>query len=208
MVAAAKNKNKNIINLFLNTNFNILVVFIVIIFLSVSYFLVIKPKFELTLIAIKDNITQQEQFYQSQRQKLLDLQAASALYHKISDSDIKRINMVLPDEYAKEKLFGELEDLITQQGLLISGITIDKIGENSKKDEPMAAKEERLLDIPNAEHVGVIQVKINLGSVDYAGLKNLLPLFESNLQLIDVNAVKFDQEEKTAEIILYTYYFK
>lgn len=208
MASAAKNKNQSIINLFLNTNFNILVVFVVIIFMAAAYFLVIKPKFELTLVAIKDSITQQEQFYQSQQQKLIDLQAAAALYHKISDSDISKINAILPDEYAKEKLFGELEDLIMQQGLLVTGIIIEKVGESDESDEPMAAKDARLLNIPNSEHVGVIQATISLSSTDYSALKNLLPIFESNLQLIDINSITFDQEAKTADIVLSTYYFK
>ncbi|MDD3285681.1 MAG: hypothetical protein PHG95_03560 [Patescibacteria group bacterium] len=208
MAVAAKHKNKNDINSFLNANFNILVVLVVVIVLAAAYFLIIKPKFELTLVAIKDNIGQQEQFYQSQRQKLVDLQAAAAMYHKISDSDIRKIKEVLPDEYAKEKLFGELEDIITQQGLLITGINLEKIGEADNEAEPMAAKDERLLDIPNSEHVGVIAANIKLSSTDYAGLKNLLPLFESNLQLVDIDSIDFDQEDKTAEITLYTYYFK
>jgi hypothetical protein len=214
-VAAKQHKNKNKINVFLNTNFNILdtnfnilVVLAVIIFLAAAYFLIIKPKFELTLVAIKDDISQQEQLYQRQRQKLIDLQAAAAMYHKISDSDIYKIKEVLPDNYAKEKLFGELEDIITQQGLLITGINLEKIDEVDSEAEPLAAKDEQRLAIPNSEHVGVIMAIINLASIDYASLKNLLSLFESNLRLIDVDAINFDQEEKTAEITLYTYYFK
>lgn len=209
MADNAKNRKRNIINLFLNANFNVLVVFVVIIFMAAVYFFIIKPKFDLTLVAIKDSITQQEQFYQNQRQKLIDLQAAAALYHKISDADIGRINAVLPNVYAKEKLFGELEDLIMQQGLLVTGISLAKVGEEENGgDEPMAAKEDRVLDIPNADKIGVIQATINLASVDYAALKNLLPILESHLQLIDIKSISFDQEEKTAELVVYTYYFK
>ncbi len=204
---APQKKNHNNLNTFLNDYFNLVVVFIVIVFLVASYFVLIKPKFEATLVSIRDNISQQEQFYQNQRQKLADLQAAAALYHKVDDIDINKVNTILPDEYAKEKIFGELEDVLIQQGLMLNSIKLTK-GDESADGEPMAAKDIRILDIPNADRVGVIEVEMGISATDYAALKNLLPILESNLQLIDVQSLNFSPADKTANIIFYTYYFK
>lgn len=205
---AAKKNNTNLINAFLNANFNIFIVIIVIGFLILGYLLVIKPKFDVTLRAIRDNIAQQETFYQSQRQKLIDLQAAAALYRKINADDVARVNAILPDEYAKEKLFGELEDIVMQRGLVISSLTLTKAGEGDGDNNPMAPKSERLLNMPGSEHVGVITAEMSLSSTDYAALKNLLPLLEQHLQLMDIKVVDFDPSGKTAELTIETYYFK
>ena len=203
-----KKNNQNDLNIFLNANFNLLVVFIDVIFLSAAYFLMIKPKFEITLVAIRDNIAQQEQFYQGQRQKLADLKAAADLYHQIDDNDIARVNAVLPNEYAKEKLFGELEDILLQKGLILSSMYLTKLGEGGGDAETLAAKNQCMLSIPNAAHVGVIQAEMSLMATDYSALKNLLPLIEGHLQLIDIQSLTFDPAEKTAQITFYTYYFK
>lgn len=205
---AAKKNNSNNINAFLNANFNIFIVIIVIGILMLGYALVIKPKFDVTLRAIRDNIAQQENFYQSQRQKLVDLQAAAALYRKISAEDIARVNAILPSEYAKEKLFGELEDIVMQRGLTISSLSLSKAGEEDETSNPMTPRSERLLNIPGAEHVGVIAIDMSLASIDYASLKNLLPLLEQHLQLMDIKVLDFDPSGKTANLSIETYYYK
>ncbi|MDP3836749.1 MAG: hypothetical protein Q8Q67_01475 [bacterium] len=205
---AAKKNNTSLFNVFLNANFNVFIVIVVIGFLILGYSLVIKPKFDVTLRAIRDNIDQQEVFYQSQRQKLIDLQAAAALYRKISVDDVARVNAILPDEYAKEKLFGELEDIVMQRGLTISTLTLIKAGEGDGNNNPMTPKSERFLNMPGSEHVGVITAEMSLGSTDYAALKNLLPLLEQYLQLMDIKVVDFDPSGKTANLTIETYYFK
>jgi len=204
---APQKQNHNSLNTFLNDYFNLVVVFIVIVFLIASYYVLIKPKFEATLVSIRDNISQQEQFYQNQRQKLADLRAAASLYHQVGEIDINKVNSILPDEYAKEKIFGELEDILIQQGLILNYIKLTKGGE-SAAGEPMAAKDVRILDIPNADRVGVIEVEMGISATDYASLKNLLPILENNLQLIDVQSLDFSPADKTASIIFFTYYFK
>lgn len=208
MPTAPEQKNKfNNFNTNLNANFNLLIVFIVLILLLASYFMIIRPKFETTLVAIKANIDQQEKFYQSQRQKLVNLQAAVALYRKIGSDNIEKVNGILPDEYAKEKLFGELEDLLLQKGLMLDSLSLVKEGEDDS-GEPMAARDKNSLAIPYAQHVGVIRAEMSLSSVDYVALKNLLPLLEAQLQLIDVESLDFDPAGQTVNLTFYTYYFK
>ncbi|PKM87623.1 hypothetical protein CVU83_02795 [Candidatus Falkowbacteria bacterium HGW-Falkowbacteria-2] len=206
-IAAKKNSTNNL-NIFLNANFNIFIVIFVIGFLILGYYLVIKPKFDITLMSIRDTIAQQESFYQSQRQKLADLQAAAALYRKIDAEDVARVNAILPDEYAKEKLFGELEDIVMQRGLTLASLSLTKAGESEETDNPMAAKADRFLNMPGSERVGVISAQMSLGSTDYAALKNLLPLLEQHLQLMDIKVVNFDPSGKTADLTIDTYYFK
>ena len=206
MPAIANKKNQNQLNLLLNANFNWVIIFLVVVFLAGAYLLVIKPKFDTTLLAIKDNIDQQDNFYQSQKSKLADLQAAAALYRKIDEINISKVNTILPNNYAKEKLFGELEDLIAQQGLLLNSLTLNKSGEDSSGG--VMAITSSALDMPNADKIGVVNVAMSLGAIDYAALKNLLHFLESNAQLIDIQNLSFDPGGKTAMLNFNTYYFK
>lgn len=189
-------KNKyNKFNTILNDNFNLVIVVFVIVLLLVSYFLIIRPKFQSTLVAIKANIDQQEIFYQSQKQKLVDLQAAVVLYRKIGSDNIDKINGILPDEYAKERLFGELEDILLQKGLVLDSLKLSKSGE----DDGVSSQD---------QSVGVIKAEMSLSSIDYVALKNLLPLLEKQLRLIDVEELSFSPSEETLSLVFYTYYLK
>jgi hypothetical protein len=171
-----------------------------------SYIFIIKPKFESTLVAIKASIDQQESFYKNQKQKLVDSQAAVVLYRKIGTDNIDKINEILPDEYAKERLFGELEDILSQKGFMLNSLQLSKEGED--EDEPLVPRNQGLMAMPVSPNVGTIRAELSLSSIDYVGLKNLLPLLEKHLQLIDVEELNFDPAEKTAQLIIYTYYFK
>lgn len=199
---------QNSVSLFLNLNFNAFLILIVFIFLIISYFLLIKPKFNLILITIKDNIAQQEQYYQSQKQKLVDLQAVATFYNKIDQAKIDKIKVLLPDKYAKEKLFGELEDMINQQGVLLLSIDLQQADEATDESESLITNDQPIPSLINFENIGVIQANISLSAVDYVSLKSILALLESHLQLVDVYSIEFDQEDKTADILLNTYYFK
>jgi len=206
---SSQNNSQNSLIVFLNDNFNLAIVFVVIIFLTAAYFLVIRPKFEETLVAIKDNIDQQEKFYQTQKQKLADLQAAAALYHTVGADNIGKVNTILPDEYAKEKLFGEMDDILSQQGLILNSLTLIKPDDGAIDEQaPMSGGDTRSLNIPNAEHIGIIQANMSISAIDYAALKNLLPLLESHLQLIDVEKLDFDPAGKSVQLVFNTYYFK
>ncbi|MBN2884703.1 hypothetical protein JXE04_02145 [Patescibacteria group bacterium] len=195
-----KNKASDF-NTTLSANFNLIIVFVVLFLLFVSYLTIIRPKFKDTLVAIKNNIDQQEKLYQNQRQKLVNLQAAVALYQKIGAENIEKVNGILPDEYAKEKLFGELEDLLSQKGLMLNSLRLSKDSEG-EDDGPLVSRDAGL------KNVGVIRAEMSLSSVDYVALKNLLPLLEKQLQLIDIESLDFSPSEKTVNLVCYTYYFK
>lgn len=203
-----KKSNAKLINL-LNDNFNIAIVFIVILFLAVAYILVIKPKYDATLISIKDNINQQEQFYASQKQRLVDLKTVADLYAKLTEDDIEKVHAILPEDYAKEKLFGQLEDIINQQGVLLSSVTLSKDLEEGETDQKAAtAQKASGFTIPNGDKVGIVRAELVIAAIDYNTLKNLLPLLESHVQLLDIESIDFDPEGESASLSVLTYYYK
>jgi hypothetical protein len=190
-------KNQNSVNLFLNNYFNIIIVFVVILVLLISYFVVIKPKLDTTLATIQANNEQQQKLYDDQQKKLANLKIISDLYNKIPATDLQKFNGVLPDTYVQEKLFGELAEIITQNGFLLNSIAIAK----SDKPETNAAS-------TLSADVGVININLSLSAINYQGFKNLLKLLENNLRLFDITEVNFSPGENSASLTLATYYYK
>jgi len=192
-------KNQNSINLFLNNYFNIITVAVLILFLAVSYFMFIKPKFDATMSAIQSNIEQQQKLYTDQQKKLANLEIISDLYKKIPSGDLKKFNGVLPDSYIKERLFGELEEIISKNGFILNAVNISREEKKLPTTEGMA---------PRSASIGTIDLQLSISAIDYAGFKNLLRLLENNLRLFDVTTVSFSPGGNAASLTLSTYYYK
>lgn len=183
---------KNAINNFLNNYFNFFVVIFVSFLLFVSYFLILKPKVDETVAAISENITSNERLLQAEKNKLLSLQGAIAAYDEIDVVDLQRINSILPDNYDKEALFGEIEEIINKNGFVVSSITLDK------EEESLENKDQK---------IGVINVSIDVLSADYVGTKNLLSILENNLRMFDVKELSIS-DGSSATLKFSTYYKK
>lgn len=204
MAIVSKNpKNQNSFNVFLNNYFNIILAVFLIIFLVVAYFLVIAPKYQTTLATIKDGIIQKQMLRTAQQKKLANLKAISSLYKQINPGDLKKFNNVLSDNYVQESLFGEIEEIVTQNGLQINGIQISRPEDKSTPNEPLVAAVN-----PISPKLGEINITLSLSAIDYMDFKNLIMIFETNLRLLDISQVNFSASAKTATITLKTYYYK
>jgi Tfp pilus assembly protein PilO len=182
---------QNFINTLLNTYFNLFVVIFVSLLLLISYFLILKPKVDTTTAAIAENISSHQKVLQAETAKLTSLKAAVASYESINKDDSERINKILPDDYDKEMLFGELEEIVAKNGFILNSISLTK----QESNDPKLGK------------LGVINVSLGIASVDYNGLKNLLNFLESNLRVLDVKNLSLSGGS-SGNIELSTYYFK
>jgi len=191
-------KNQNSLNLFLNNYFNLILVFVLALILLGAYLAFIKPKYQETKLLIQNNLEQQQRLYAEQVKKLNNLRVVSDLYEKIPVSDLDKFNEVLPDDYVKEALFGELEEIITQNGFVVNSISLSDSGLSIENEEEANSKEK----------VGSLSISLSLSAINYNNLKNLLRLLESNLRLFDVTEINFDPGGNGVELILSTYYYK
>ena len=195
-------KNKNSLNLFLNNYFNIIMVVVMIIILLLSYFFIIKPKYNQTLLAIEITAQQQQKLYADQQKKLNNLKIISDLYKKISETDLKKFNGVLPDNYVKERLFGEFEEIINKNGYILNSVTLDAEKESEETADVIASTTSE-----QSGKIGKINLQLSISAVDYKGFKNLLRLLENNLRLFDVSNVSFSAGGNTTNLTLTTYYY-
>lgn len=194
---------QNSINNFLNTYFNLFVVVFVSFLLVMSYFLVLKPKVDATTMAISDNISQQQRIYQAEQSKLLSLKSTIDSYKKIDPVDSERVNSILPNDYNKEKLFGELEEIIVKNGYEPNSITLTKEGEETKV---VAANTGNVTLAKASDKIGIINVSLSIGSIDYANLKNFLGVLENNLRIFDITNISLGDRSATLQMV--TYYYK
>jgi len=192
-MATSDHKRRNQINLFLNQYFNIFLVGLVGLILVAAYFLFIRPKFQETMGVIQAGLEQQQKLYAGQQKKLVNLQAIAAAYKQISPGDLEKFNKILPDEYPTEVLFGELEEIITQSGFIISNISITPAG---------------LVADDASGTVGSLSINLSLSAVNYSGLKSLIRKLENNLRLLDIQNINFSPTEESLTLSLTTYYYE
>jgi len=196
---------KNQINTFLNNYFNLFVVVFVSFTLFVAYLFLLKPKVDETTMTISENISSHEKLLQAEKNKLTSLQAAVLSYNNINKVDLDRVNTILPDDYDKEALYGEVEEIIKQNGFTPTSISITKDSEIVKPDTGSDVKAVVVPEI--SDKVGTVNVSVNISAIDYAGLKNLLQVFENNLRIINVKKVTLG-DKNSASLEFSTYYYK
>lgn len=203
-------KKQNNLNIFLNDYFNIILAAVLIFFLFFAYLVFLGPKFRATQAAISANTEEKQLLFEATQKRLASLKAVSEVYKKISPTDLQKFNSVLPDSYVRERLFGELEEIIGRGGWLISDIAISQ--DEAKKASASAAAEGGAVSTGSNpvlnKKIGTISLQLNVSSIDYPGFKNLLRLLESNLRLFDVTSVEFSPSNDSAIITITTYYYQ
>lgn len=186
---------QNYINGLLNSYFNLFVVVFITFLLFLSYFLILKPKVDETTNAISENISSYERLLRAEKDKLTTLQETILTYDKIDQIDLDRVNGILPNEYDKEALYGEIEEIIRQNGFIPTSIAL--------------TKEETVLSTssPSNPKIGVINIDLSVASINYAGIKNLLEILETNLRILDVKELSLS-DGGSGNLKIDTYFYK
>lgn len=194
---------KNDLNIFLNEYFSAILFVIAIFILLFSFIFLISPKLKATKAAINNNISAQRQLYTQQENKLSELKLINEVYSKILPADLDKFNRVLPSSYAKESLYGEMEEIITREGYSLSGVEITA---DEEADAGRAKEEEgRVLLSPN---IGKVAFTLEIGGIDYRGLKRIISNLEASSRLFDIESLSFTQEDLGASLTVATYYYK
>jgi len=190
----AKRKNNNDLNIFFIRYVDIALALALVVFLAVGYLIFLRPKFEATMASVQSGIADEQRIYAQEQAKLTDLRAMAELYKKINPSDLDKFNNFLPGMYAPERLYGEIEEIVTRQGLILSNISYIPSDGTTNSNLP-----------PSVHRVSL---SLSLGAVDYRGLKTLLGALETNLRLFDVTSLDFNPATATAKLQMDTYYYQ
>lgn len=156
---------------------------------------------------MKESIESQKKLYLEQERKLRDLQTVKRIYDEITPADLSKFNNILPDSYVKERLFGELEEIVTRQGFILGSISLTSDQQDVAESVPMPimvsdSGEETLVN------VGQISISLEVSAIDYSGLKQLLRILETNSRLFDIKSLSFSFDSESAQLEMVTYYYK
>jgi len=203
---AKKIQQKNNINIFLNEYFNVIVLLLSVFIFVVSFFVILSPKINATTMLIADNIATQKKLYAEQEKKLAELKTIKQVYDDILPSDLHKFNRVLPSDYVKESLYGELEEIIIRNGFVLGSVLIEEEPEedaNPAQDLPTIGGTAAL-----SQNIGKVTFIVSINTIDYRGFKKLLNSLESSARLFDIDMVDFSESEDVVELRIITYYYK
>ncbi len=189
------------VNEFLDNNFKWFIILVVVIILLSGYFFLLKPKRESSEKMLRVINQKREEDYYNKKEELKKIKDLLLVYSRISSSYIDKINSIAPPDI--DDLFTEMNQLISNQGLFVQSLNINKV---NIRDPKLAKKNKN--DQEYSEEIGGIKVSISVRGTDYEAFKNLLHSLENNLRLIDVERVDFDPKSQSTKLLLSTYYTK
>ncbi len=184
----------------------------IIIVIALGYLFLLKPKINIifaddTRIALEDQKAQEKVIkYNKQIEELKEI---TAEYSKISETDINKINQILPDEPEERGLFVQIEKIVKANGLLLESIFIDdsdaKAAQTKTKSRRSGIVEaEKEVDISNMKELKII---FTVNEVSYPAFKSLLGSLEKNLRIIDVDTIEYDPKGESAVLLVKSYYW-
>lgn len=204
---------KQQINNFLINYFGYLTLALAFIIFAVGWFLFIYPQYQQLA---KGNGTAEKSLrteYEAKDRYLSAVRDLKNSYQLISAADRKKIEGMVPVSNEVISLITEIESIVLKNGVVLNSIKIEAEDSQSQpkaktevqsgeKQEPPAGIFGQL-----PEGVGRAKIEINLSSVNYQVLKNLLKTFENNLRLLDIAKINYNVQENKAVFTVYAYYF-
>lgn len=199
------------INNFLINYFGSLALALALIIFAVGLFLYVYPKYQQL---IKGNDAAKKQQQAEYKIKFGYLAAVNDLknsYQSISAADKEKVEAMVPVNGQAIGLISEIEAIALKNGVTLNYVKIaeDPTGQPGAKikvesGEKSGAPAGSFNKLPAG--VGLTKMEISLSSVNYAVLKNLLKVFESNLRLLDLAEINYDVSGKRVTLTVYAYY--
>lgn len=204
-MAKQENNSKELIYDIFTKYFTFIILLVVILTLTFFYFFLINPKLETATEEIQQDINFQQNILNMERQKLMQMQESIDYYRQIDSDDIDFLESVIPHPYPKEKLFGEIEDIVLKNGYILTNLNLEEIKESPEEEGNV---EEQVEEDSKEENLQTINISLEVTGLDYNGMKRFLATLENQLPLMDIVSLDFSPEGETLSLNIYTYYFK
>lgn len=190
--------------------FSLIIFVVVVLVLLIFYFFLINPKLQATTQEIQEDINFQQNIWGIERQKLLEMQESLDYFRQINDNDVQFLESVIPRPYPKEKLFGQMEDIVLINGYTLNNLNLEKIEFNIEDQEGEDGEIEQASDqeILMAENLQIISISMGISGLNYNGMKRFLEVLQNQLPLMDIVNLDFSPESESLSLNIYTYYFK
>lgn len=201
---------KQKINAFLMDYFNHLTWAAAFIILFVSLFFFVYPQYKRI---VKDNETADKNLQAEYETKYNYLNAVRNLkesYRLVGVENKQKIEAMVPASNEVSNLIPEIESIVARNGAILDSIKIEADDSKSRPEARVEVSEKQ--EPPEGifgqlpQGVNRIKIEVNLSSVNYSVLKNIIKTFESNLRLLDIAKIDYSVNENKAILIIYAYY--
>lgn len=133
-------------------------------------------------------------------------------YRQISEEDRKKISGMAPAGDDPSGLIPVVESIALKNNVVLNSLKIEPMNSNKQaqsqfKEEAGEKKEPPAGIFENPPPgAGRVRLEVNLSSLNYPVLKNVIKTFENNVRLFDVARVNYSVSEKKAALTVYAYY--
>lgn len=207
---------KQKINVFLISYFNHLTLAAAVLLVVISSWLFVYPRYR--QISQDNELARQnlETAYEEKAALLKTILNLKEAYQSVSASDREKIYKLVPDASDENGLLEQIELIAAKNSVALNSLKI--MLEEAKRQaktarEPGGPAETAEKKDPPAgifteppQGVKRLKLEINLSSVSYPILKNVLKTIENNLRLLDVANVDYSVKENKATLMVYAYY--
>ena len=182
------------IDRFLIDYFNYLILALGLVILAAGLFMLVYPKYQQISKAneeAKNNLLK----YEDRFNYLNSIRNLKKSYQSINDGDRNKIAVMAPAASDTSIIITEIEAIALRNSAIMTSIKIE-----SQKEAPAGIFNQ----LPPG--VGLVKIEVNLSSVNYSILKNIIKTFENNLRLFDIAKIGFNVSENKALLSIYSYY--
>lgn len=197
------------INVFLIDYFNYLILILSLIILAAGLFMLAYPKYRQIVKANEAAKNNLQIEYETKLNYLNSIRNLKKTYQSISDDDKAKIDALAPAASDTSVIISEIESIVLRNGAILNSVKIEPAssarpnltaGSGANKESPAGIFNQ----LPAG--AGLIKIEVNLNSVDYPLLKNIIKAFENNLRLFDIAKISFNVDKSQALLNIYSYY--
>jgi hypothetical protein len=202
---------KNKINKFLINYFNYFIFSLSVIILVAGFFILAYPKYKQISKDNEEAKNNLQAEYETKYNYLSSIRNLKKSYQSISDDEKAKIAAMVPATNDTSIIITEIESIAVKNSAILDSIKIESkssgrtnlvVDSGESKEPPIGIFNE----LPQG--VDSIKIEVNLSSVNYPVLKNIIKAFENNLRLFDVARVSFNSNGNKALLNIYSYYLK
>jgi len=200
---------KNKINKFLINYFNYFIFSLSVVILAAGLFISAYPKYR--QIA-KDNEEAKNNLqveYETKYNYLNSIRNLKKSYQTVNGDEKAKIAAMVPAADDASVIITEIESIAVKNSAILDSIKIEPkssgranlvAGSGEGKEAPVGIFNE----LPQG--IDLIKIEVNLSSVNYSVLKNIIKAFENNLRLFDIAIIDFNVDGNKAFLNIYSYY--
>lgn len=196
------------LNIYLIQYFHIIALLIVVAFIVLGILFVLKPKYDAIQVGIdisNDNMKKEQESLEKYNTKL---DGYIASFESLKEKNKDDISTFLPDSALREDLFLQFEEIAARDGLLLTSLTIDATDVDSILNPKPNAKtsSSKKGDTSLPPGIGSAVINISLVGISYDGMKNFLREIETNMRLMDINDISFNNDGQSLSLKITTYF--